>query len=92
MHGLLNEKFPCLLPGEFQQKLSMRSSNSTGKNMKIHRQLPVQNNDVILHTQAIINNFESFYKVLITYLIEQQYRRSEEAQQVRNADAILIFM
>lgn len=42
----------------------------------------VQNVDVmLLHTKPIMNNLESFYKVLIAYLIEQQYRRSEEAQE-----------
>ncbi|CAG9538886.1 unnamed protein product [Cercopithifilaria johnstoni] len=69
----------CSAESAEKKKLLMGSSNSAEE---IHRELLVQNADVMmLHTQSIINNVESFYKVLINYLIEQQYRRSEEAQQ-----------
>uniref|UniRef100_A0A1I7VDH6 LisH domain-containing protein n=1 Tax=Loa loa TaxID=7209 RepID=A0A1I7VDH6_LOALO len=39
----------------------------------------------MLHMKPIMSNLESFYKVLIAYLIEQQYRRSEEAQEKMRA-------
>lgn len=78
----MNRNFSCPLLKEFQQKLLTRSTDPAKEHTKVHGKL-VQNVDVMmLHTQPIINDVESFYKVLISYLIEQQYRRSEEAQQV----------
>lgn len=47
------------------------------------KEQPLQNiNVMMLHTKLVMSNTERFYKLLITYLIEQQYRRSEEAQEV----------
>lgn len=66
----------------------MESTSSMEEDTKIDTEPLIQNVDVMmLHTESVMNNFESFYKVLIAYLIEQQYRRSEEAQEVRRADA-----
>ncbi|VBB31403.1 unnamed protein product [Acanthocheilonema viteae] len=73
-------KEECSIESAEKQELPMEPSSSA-EDTKIYRELFVQNVDVMmLHTKPIINNAESFYKVLITYLIEQQYRRSEEAQ------------
>uniref|UniRef100_A0A0R3RSZ5 HTH psq-type domain-containing protein n=1 Tax=Elaeophora elaphi TaxID=1147741 RepID=A0A0R3RSZ5_9BILA len=68
------------------RKLPVGSTSLADENTKIHPEGVIQNVDVMmLHTQPIISNVECFYKVLITYLIEQQYRRSEEAQQKMRA-------
>ncbi|EJW80515.1 hypothetical protein WUBG_08578, partial [Wuchereria bancrofti] len=66
--------------------LPMDSPSLAEEDTKSGAEPLVQNVDVmLLHTKPIINNLESFYKVLIAYLIEQQYRRSEEAQEKMRA-------
>uniref|UniRef100_A0A915Q6M1 Uncharacterized protein n=1 Tax=Setaria digitata TaxID=48799 RepID=A0A915Q6M1_9BILA len=69
-----------------KQNLPAVSSSSAEEDTKIGTNLLIQNVDVMmLHTKSIMSNLESFYKVLIAYLIEQQYRRSEEAQEKMRA-------
>ncbi|KAM3725627.1 Vacuolar membrane protease [Dirofilaria immitis] len=69
-----------------KRSLPMESTSSIEEDTKIDNELLIQNVDVMmLHTKPIMNNLESFYKVLIAYLIEQQYRRSEEAQEKMRA-------
>uniref|UniRef100_A0A8R1TTS8 Uncharacterized protein n=1 Tax=Onchocerca volvulus TaxID=6282 RepID=A0A8R1TTS8_ONCVO len=69
-----------------KQTLPMESTSSTEEDTKIDTELLIQNvNVMMLHSKPLMNNLESFYKVLISYLIEQQYRRSDEAQEKMRA-------
>nr|CRZ23993.1 Bm9662 [Brugia malayi] len=70
------------LTKKVDRNLPMDSPSLAEEDTKTGAEPLVQNVDVmLLHTKPIMNNLESFYKVLIAYLIEQQYRRSEEAQE-----------
>ncbi|KAK6110843.1 hypothetical protein QQG55_41330 [Brugia pahangi] len=71
-----------LINTEKTRNLPMDSPSLAEEDTKTGAEPLVQNVDVmLLHTKPIMNNLESFYKLLIAYLIEQQYRRSEEAQE-----------